>query len=284
MKKWIFFLAPVIFISCKKENANSKPQDRVTSDTLISNIRYGDDPYQKFDLYLPAGRTDTTPVVILIHGGGWNAGDKGELSMFGVAFQKRKFAVANMNYRLAKSGVNNYPLQLDDIDSAIRLLIEKADVYLISKKRFYTIGHSAGAHLSLAYAYTRNQTGLVRAASGMATPTDLFSMAYYNSVLFGSTLTTLLGAPLSGATTDLYKNASPYYQVNSSSVPTILFQGDWDPVINISQANTMESKLNDLHVPNKKVIYQFAGHDWWSNSEFLKDTYDQAANWFNIYR
>ena len=42
--------------------------------TAIRNIAYGDDPAQRFDLYLPAGAKDA-PVVFYVHGGGWANGD-----------------------------------------------------------------------------------------------------------------------------------------------------------------------------------------------------------------
>jgi len=53
----------------------------------------------KMDLYLPPVSAAPTPLIINIHGGGWNHGDKEGQSGFGIYF-KEGYAVANIEYRL----------------------------------------------------------------------------------------------------------------------------------------------------------------------------------------
>ena len=43
---------------------------------VLADISYGPDPAQKMDVYLPAGFAGPRPGVELIHGGGWQGGDK----------------------------------------------------------------------------------------------------------------------------------------------------------------------------------------------------------------
>ncbi|MGB3090448.1 MAG: hypothetical protein WBB20_10820, partial [Chitinophagaceae bacterium] len=64
-------------------------------DTTITNISYGANTSQKFDLGLPAGRTATTPLVVVVHGGGWSTGDKNELTWLLNGLKQRGYAVAN---------------------------------------------------------------------------------------------------------------------------------------------------------------------------------------------
>jgi len=285
LKKVFILLSLATVLSCTKESTvNGPPTTDNVADTIYKNLVYGYKDKQNFDLYLPAHRSDTTPVIILIHGGGWHEGDKNDLAFFAQIFQGLGFAVANINYRLSPQSDDNFKMQLDDIESIVNLLLKNSGKYIFSKDRFYITGHSAGAHLSLSFAYTRNSTKIIKAAAGMATPTNLYYMAYYNPVLFESLLTPYLGVPLSSTTEARYKTASPYFQATATSVPTILFQGDLDVIISKDQANMMKSKLDELGVENKLIIYPFIFHDWWSNFDLVKNTVAETITWFNVHR
>lgn len=282
MRHLIFFCIAILMLaSCEKEQqpGPETPQD-AKKDTVIKNLSYGSDPAQKMDLYLPAARTDTTRVIILIHGGGWNTGDKGELSFFAEGWKKRGFAVANINYRLSPKTDDNYKMQLDDIGSSIQFLLNNANSYAYSKISFYMTGHSAGGHLSLAYSYTRNESRLIKAVAGMAAPTDLFRLAYYDPNVYAPLLTPYLGVALTSASEARYKNASPYYQVNESSVPTILFHGDLDFIVNKDHSTYLDAKLDKVGVDHRLKIYPAQFHDWWTNGDFVKNTLDETAAWF----
>lgn len=271
-------LPALLFSSCTPEPVSAPAFSEV--DTTVIGISYGTVPAQQVDLHLPGGRTDTTPVIILIHGGGWTEGSKSDLSFFANEFKKKGFAVANMNYRLSPQSDDNYKMQLDDIDALKTYLIKNSNKYKYSSSDFYIIGHSAGAHLSLSFAYTRNGDHIIKAAAGMATPTNLYNMAYYNPVLYASLLTPYLGAPLSAGTEARYKGASPYYQADANAVPTILFQGDLDVIINKDQAITMSTRLKSLGVDEKLIVYPLVFHDWWTNGDFLNNTIDETCSWF----
>jgi acetyl esterase/lipase len=55
----------------------------------------------KFDLYRPAVQAPA-PVVVYIHGGGWVNGEKEQVALSALPFMEMGFAVANVEYRLAK--------------------------------------------------------------------------------------------------------------------------------------------------------------------------------------
>ena len=57
------------------------------------------DPFQKLDVYAPAGAINL-PVVVWIHGGGWQQGDKAEMKEKPVAFARKGFVFVSVNYRL----------------------------------------------------------------------------------------------------------------------------------------------------------------------------------------
>ncbi|MEO6187572.1 MAG: alpha/beta hydrolase [Ginsengibacter sp.] len=280
----LYFIITSILFSCKKEDTGVRPPDPFPlTDTTVTNISYGNNNAHKLDLSLPGNRTAETKLIILIHGGGWSTGDKSDLNFIATGLKARGFAVANINYRLSPQSNDNYVMQLDDIDSVVSFLKKNAAYYVFNSSHFYITGHSAGAHLSLSYAYTRNSDGTIAAAAGMATPTNLFSAAYYNTVIDAPMITPYLGAPLTSVSEQRYKDCSPYFHVDENTVPTILFQGDLDIIVQKEQATSLGAALTQKGVPNNVIVYPFIFHDWWTNGDFLKNTLDETAAWFNKY-
>ena len=252
-------------------------------DTTIQNISYGADASQKLDLGLPAGRTIITQLVVVVHGGGWSTGDKNELTWLLNGLKQRGFAVANINYRLTLNTADNYKMQLDDVDSAVQFTLRQAAVQTFNGQKLYIVGHSAGGHLSLAYAYTRNGSGKVKAAGAMASPLDLFAMAYYNPTIFNSILQLFLGMPLYPITTtseQRYKNCSPQHQATSTSPPTILLHGESDFFITPDNSTNMAARLGVLGVDKKLILYPLTFHDWWTDGTKTTNTLDELKTWF----
>lgn len=103
------------------------------------------------DLYLPKSPGDSAiPMVLLIHGGGWNAMDKSSQS--GVAqwlCGEVGFGVFNINYRL--SDCHPWPACGDDcLNAAKFILFGGLQHYLQSPpRRIAIMGASAGGHLAL---------------------------------------------------------------------------------------------------------------------------------------
>jgi len=117
MKKTLCaFLLLLAITSCKKEET---PDSDVHYDAAqaydLSNIAYGDDAKQKMDVYLPANRDSiSTKVFVLIHGGGWSAGDKADYTSTMASFKTYypDHAIININYRLGTVASPGYPKQV----------------------------------------------------------------------------------------------------------------------------------------------------------------------------
>lgn len=280
----LFVFASIILFSCEPDPINPPPSPGSLRDTTIQNISYGANSSQKLDLGLPAGRTSATSLVVVVHGGGWSTGDKNELTWLLNGLKQRGFAVANINYRLTLNQPDNYKMQLDDLDSAVQFTLRQASVYTFNGQKLYIVGHSAGGHLSLCYAYTRNANGKVKAAGSLAGPTDLFSMSYYNFNIYNSILQPFLGVPLfpsNPAATQRYKDCSPQYQATAASPPSIFFHGELDPVVFLDQSTNMFTKLGTLGVDKKLITYPFTFHDWWTDGTKTANTMDELKTWFN---
>lgn len=119
---------------------------------LFSDIEYGNG--LKLDLYKSS--ESNAPIFMYVHPGGWSSGDKLDNSDIILDYLARNgFDVISINYHLASSDFVGYPIQLEDIDCALRWIYASKDIYGFNIDEFYLGGGSAGGHLTLLY--TLNQ-------------------------------------------------------------------------------------------------------------------------------
>ena len=119
--------------------------------TRIADLAYGDDPAQRYDVYRPAqAAAGPVPVVAVVHGGGWQRGDKAHAAPLQAKLAHwlgRGLAVVAINYRLLPEAD---PLQqADDLAAALARLQADAAGWGGDVQRLALVGHSAGAHLVL---------------------------------------------------------------------------------------------------------------------------------------
>jgi acetyl esterase/lipase len=113
-------------------------------------IAYGDDPWQRVDLWLPAG-AGPFPVVLMVHGGCWTTSIADRTLMNWVAEDLRRdgFAVWNLDYRGIDRPGGGYPGTFRDAAAAADALRGYAPKYGLDLRRIVATGHSAGGHLAL---------------------------------------------------------------------------------------------------------------------------------------
>ncbi|MDR1028236.1 MAG: alpha/beta hydrolase [Clostridiales Family XIII bacterium] len=111
------------------------------------DIRYGDHPQQRYDLYYPEGRTEEPlPTLVIVHGGGFTHMDKRDWHMYPGFFALREgFALISVNYRLAPK--SKYPAAENDLMNAILHIKANADEYGLDADRLCLYGTSAGGNL-----------------------------------------------------------------------------------------------------------------------------------------
>jgi acetyl esterase/lipase len=122
---------------------------------LISNERYADVPgadpnLLSLDIYTRARNGGSAlPVVVMVHGGGWQGGDKANAE---IGPEKAEFIVplgfvyVAVNYRL--SPAVKHPTHVQDVARAINWVDEHIHRYGGDRQRIFLMGHSAGAHLA----------------------------------------------------------------------------------------------------------------------------------------
>jgi acetyl esterase/lipase len=222
----------------------------------------------KVDVYYPATASAPWPLVIYVHGGGWETSDKSEsVGFFKLAgMQNESFLLASVNYRLAPK--YKFPAQIEDVKCAVRYFRAHAAEYNLNPDKIGLWGGSAGGHL-VALAGTSdssagwdvgeflNQSSRVQAVVDMFGPTDLTRgsakvgiQAQLQREVFGSTSDT---DPILAA-------ASPVTYVTADDPPFLILQGDADTLVPLEQSQILFDKLQAGGVPSELIVVRFAGH------------------------
>lgn len=115
---------------------------------LEQDIAYGDDPAQRYDVYIPARVDPRKPVIFMVHGGAWMVGDKAASKVVAnkvARWLPQGHLFISTNYRLLpKAG----PLeQARDVRRALAHAQSRVGQWGGDASRFLLMGHSAGAHL-----------------------------------------------------------------------------------------------------------------------------------------
>ncbi|WP_073171662.1 alpha/beta hydrolase [Chryseobacterium vrystaatense] len=260
-------IAVLLIFSCKEK--------KVTLGKDISfekeeNIKYGDDSEQVMDLYIPHQEPlKKKDAFIIIHGGGWRGGDKSHLTFFTLSMMQRfpDHIFVNINYRLATSALPGIPNQTDDIDQAIKYLEKK----LKYNPRLILLGNSAGAHLSMLYAYHFDHNKRVKAVVDIVGPSDLSDPGFerYEDYSFVKNYLVDPRTVIPGMSTTSF--ASPISWVDSASAPTLSYYGNRDQVVPLSQKRRLDSVLIQNKVRHESYEFNGGHLDWDKapNDQFL---------------
>jgi acetyl esterase/lipase len=106
-----------------------------------------DATHHKLDLFLPKGEKDF-PVVLFVHGGAWQRGDKTFLGVYqalGTFLARHGIATAVINYRL--SPAVKHPEHIRDVARAFAWTYKNIASYGGRPDRLFVCGHSSGGHL-----------------------------------------------------------------------------------------------------------------------------------------
>ena len=144
----LFITSVCIYAQTKKDvYAESVPKATLTA------VKYGDHERHILDFW-KAESDKPTPLVFVIHGGGWMGGSKERLDRFADAAEllKNGISVVAINYRLMKHSEGFVPpvkAPLHDAARALQFVRSKAKEWNIDKTRIGAAGGSAGACSSL---------------------------------------------------------------------------------------------------------------------------------------
>ncbi|MCF6307250.1 MAG: alpha/beta hydrolase [Flavobacteriaceae bacterium] len=294
MKKIFYILlliysTALFFTACSSDDTNIETEiieeESLTAETIL-NVSYGENSQQVYDIYLPAGRTsDKTKIIVLVHGGGWTSGDKADMEYFIPTLQllHPNHAIVNINYVLASTSVpiiHAFPYQFLDVGLVIDQIInQKEDLQVLPE--FGLIGTSAGAHISLMYDYVYDTNNVVKMVADIVGPTDFTDPFYSENPLFNILLDVLIDENVYVNNIDLAELTSPAFQVSFSSSPTILFYGNEDPLVPLSNGNLLKYNLSEASITNSYTVYE-GGHGNWDEASLL-DLQLQLSNFIDTH-
>ncbi|MGV2866314.1 alpha/beta hydrolase [Achromobacter sp. AGC39] len=118
---------------------------------VLADQRYGPDPAQIADVYLPDASTPRArpaPVLVVVHGGSWKGGDKAtpDVVQDKLAYWlPRGYAVISVNTRLMPQA--RPAAQAEDLGRAIAWIAGQAGRWQVDPDNLFVMGHSSGGHL-----------------------------------------------------------------------------------------------------------------------------------------
>ena len=213
----------------------------------------------KLDFYRALGAR-VAPCVVVIHGGGWDDGERGQVPQLNDWLAREGYAVADLSYRLAPASV--WPAQREDVAAAIAFLKGHAASLGLDPARLVLLGRSAGGQIAEACAYSLGDPS-VRGVVALYAPADMrfaWKWGRPDDVLNSlQLLRQFLGGPpdLAG---NAYDSASGYLLAGPRSPPTLLIHGTIDTLVWYRQSERLAARLSELGVPNLLVSLPWATH------------------------
>ena len=219
-------------------------------------------------LFAPAPTARPAPVVVQVHGGGWERGERFvDLAQSTVAAQlvARGMVVASVDYRLAPE--SPWPDQIIDVKCAVRFLRANALELGIDPNRIAAWGSSAGGQLvSLlgvngtpaewdtgAYGDVSSRVDAVVDEFG---PADLSAPGWgaYVTKIFRTVFGTASGS------SPVLRDASPITYVAPGDPPFLILQGTADHIVPAAQSEDLARRLEADHVPTELDLVAGGAH------------------------
>lgn len=220
----------------------------------------------KLDFYAPAYVKDVLqkprPCVVVIHGGGWDGGDRTQLAAWNARWVAQGYAVAAISYRLAPQSI--WPAQREDVLAALAWLKTHARPLEIDPARLVLLGRSAGGQLATAVGYGAPDPS-IRGVIALYAPHDMpfaWSVSREDDALNSIKLFRqyFSGPPDTPARLALYQSASGQLLATKDSPPTLLIHGVPDTLAWYRHSERLAARLTELRVPHTHLQLPWATH------------------------
>ncbi|MDZ4403790.1 prolyl oligopeptidase family serine peptidase [Prosthecobacter sp.] len=263
-------LVPIAIVLCYVASAFAQTAG-VKSHRDLVYVEGGHERH-KLDLYLPEKAVGPLPLIIWVHGGGWQNGSKDGCPPLRGGYLERGYAVASINYRLSGHAV--FPAQIEDCKAAIRWLRAHAKEYGLDTKRFGVWGSSAGGHLvaligtsgdvkEFDVGANLDQSSRVQAVCDYFGPTDftvfVTTPGYESHATDSSPEAKLIGGAVM-QNKDKAARVNSITYVSKDDPPFLIVHGDKDPTVPINQSQLLFEALKKSEVSAHFHTIHGAGH------------------------
>jgi acetyl esterase/lipase len=216
----------------------------------------------RVDIYYPTAAKEPVPVVINIHGGGWNHGNKESQTGFKTFFNLG-FAVANIAYRLTPQ--EPAPAAVEDARCAMLYLVKNAKELNIDPHRIVYMGGSAGGHLALLAGLLQNDHRFDTKCPGIngftiAAIIDKYGITNLNTPEMKKYKSARNWLGMHVDDPEFVKAMSPVSYVTKNSPPVFIVHGDADPLIPYSQSVELHEALETEGVENEFITVEGGKH------------------------
>lgn len=283
----IRFMKPILLMvllfpvlaQCQKAPAVPPPPPSGVKAMLNQDYTGSGNKRQMLDLYVPEAASETPrPLVVYIHGGGWENGSKDNAGVLFALIKDKPYAGASVNYRLTNEA--NWPAQIQDCKAAIRWLRAHAKEHNIDEEKIAVFGISAGGHLVSMLGVTggdkelegalganTDQSSRVTCVLDFCGPSNFLTFKGKGSVLDPddpkSALAKLIGGPLKDRL-DAGRSASPVNYLSSDDAPFLIIHGDKDTLVPYAQAQEFDAALEAAKLPATLITGTGGGHVFFS--------------------
>jgi acetyl esterase/lipase len=274
-----------------------QPQAIPEGVNAMIDIPYADNenPAQRIDLFLPTKRAGDKPlpVIVFIHGGAWQAGNKSSGRGSVMPYVKSgQYAGASIGYRLSQEA--QWPAQINDCKAAIRWLKAHAREHNLDPEKIGVWGASAGGHLVAMLGVSgdvkelegtlgkhTDQTSRIACVADYFGPTNLLTMGDFPSTMDHNSPDSPESRLIGGAiqeNKDKARDASPINHVTKDDAPVFIAHGTKDPLVPYNQSEIFESGLKNAGVPVYLQTIEEGGHGGFEGPALqarLKDFFDK---------
>lgn len=243
---------------------------------LVYNTPPGFRPL-RLDLYRHRAAGSPRPLVVYVHGGGWQSGHTRHSGAFEnwpevlASLARRGYVVASVEYRL--SGEAKFPAALHDVKNAIKWLRASASKFAIDPRQVVIWGGSAGGQLAALTATSCGEPALApesAASSPVSSQSDCVQglVAWYGVFDLSSIpergdspLAKYLGcAPTKCA--DSAALASAITHIDAKDPAVLLVHGELDKVVPVGQSRAFDRALQDKGIASELVVIPGVDHSF----------------------
>lgn len=215
------------------------------------------------DIFTPPPGIANGAGVLLVHGGGWVNGDRKQLRGYGILLGRIGYTCVAAEYRLA--GEAKWPAQIHDVKAAMRWMRTNSERLGIDPNKIAVSGNSAGAHLALMLAGTRDIAAFEGDGGNPGVSTEVAAcIAFYAPAILGrpgaalsDTVKFVLGTDATDATLTA---ASPVTHAGAQYPPTMLITGNNDQTVPDESSFYMYRALVDAGVPAELHVFEGLPH------------------------
>lgn len=227
--------------------------------TFHADLEYGQDYYQKVDVYAPLNVSEPLPVLLFVHGGAFIGGYKEWMGFMASAIVETPAVLVSVSYRLAPE--SPFPAAVEDVGDALAWTYHNIAGFGGDPERIFLGGHSAGGHLAALVALDASWLAahdlgpaIIKGVIAVSAPLDM----NFAGEGAGTEAALKMRRTFIPNDEDVIR-ANPIAQISDRAPPFYVSAGDDDLWSLAEDMKRFASALRDNDVPVIEEV--FAGHN-----------------------